>query len=166
MHNPKSEYRVSALRKLPPRLLGSETCSIVTATELNAELIKAEYFLIVQRPSPKLHWGTIDFNTTNFPIELEGWTLSTALDEAQAQVDVETGSLLESCAIELSRPDLAYLPFEFKSAGVSLLGPWMRGLFEDQIRQILQQTSSPKLRLYLSFLIQNSPDTSKWQRKI
>jgi hypothetical protein len=157
MTKPNSEYKMSALRRLPPGLLGSETYSIVTATEVNADLIKAEYFLLVQRPAAALHHGTIELNLKNFPSELERWDTSFALDEAQLQVEIEVGNLLEARAAELNRDDLAYLPFEFKSSGVSLMGPWMRGLFESQIREILRQTESPKLKLYLGFLVQNSP---------
>jgi hypothetical protein len=160
-----SEYRVSTLRNLPPGLLGSETYSVVTATEINVELIRAEYFLLVQRPFATLHQGTIDLNMADFPAEQERWILSTALDEAQRQVDIETENLLERRANELNRTDLAYLPFEFKSAAVSLMSPWMRGLFEKEIRQILQQTKSPRLQVYLSLLIQNSPNTWQWHRE-
>jgi hypothetical protein len=156
-----SEYRVSTLRNLSPGLLGSKTYSVVTATEINADVIGAEYFLLVQRPSATLHQGTIDLNMANFPAELERWTLSTALDEAQLQVDIETGNLLEGRANELNRPDLAYLSFEFKPTAVSLMSPWMGGIFDQQIRQIFQRTQSPKLRIYLSLLIPNSPNT--WQ---
>jgi hypothetical protein len=157
MTNPNSEYRISALRKLPPGLLGSETYSIVTATEVNADLIRAEYFLLVQRPVAALNFGTIDLNLKDFPLELERWDISFALDEAQLQVEIEVGKLQEARAAELNREELASLPFEFKSGGVSLMGPWMRGLFEPQIREVLRQTGSPKLRLYLGFIIQNSP---------
>lgn len=157
MKNPISEYRISALRKLPPGLLGSETYSIVTATEVNADLIRAEYFLLVQRPVAKLHFGTIDLNMKEFPQELERWDIPFALDEAQLQVEIEVGKLQENRANELNREDLAYLPFEFKSGGVSLMGPWMRGLFEPQIREILSLTRSPKLKIYLGFLVQNLP---------
>ena len=157
MTKPNSEYRISALRKLPAGLLGTETYSIVTATEVNADLIKAEYFLLVQRPTATLHRGTIELNMKNFPSDLERWDTSFALDEAQLQVEIEVGNLLEARATELNRVDLAYLPFEFKSSGVSLMGPWTRGLFESQIKDVLRQTESPKLKLYLGFLVQNSP---------
>ena len=157
MTKPNSKYKISALRRLPPGLLGSETYSIVTATEVNADLIKAEYFLLVQRPTAALHHGTIELNLKNFPSELERWDTSFALDEAQLQVEIEVGNLLEARAAELNRDDLAYLPFEFKSSGVSLMGPWTRGLFQSEIIEILRQTESPKLKLYLGFLVQNSP---------
>jgi len=157
MTKSNSEYKISALRRLPPGLLGSETYSIATATEVNADLIKAEYYLLVQRPTAALHQGTIALNLRNFPSELEKWDITFALDEAQLQVEIEAGILLEARAAELNREDLAYLPFEFKSSGVSLMGPLTRGLFETQIREILRQTESPKLKLYLGFLVQSLP---------
>ena len=157
MSKTNSEYRFSALRKLPPGLLGSETYSIVTATEVKADLIKAEYYLLVQRPNIQMIHGMIELNMKNFPAELERWNISFALDEAQLQVEIEVGTLLEARATALNRVDLAYLPFEFKSAGVSLMSPWTRGLFGAQIIEILNKTESPKLKLYLGFLIQNTP---------
>lgn len=161
MLKPKSEYRISALRNLPPALLGSETYSVVAATEINLDLILAEYFLLVQRPTAKLIQGTIELNMANFPEELEKWTISNAVDEAQRQIEIEVANLLEGRAEELNRQDLAYLPFEFKSTGVGLIGPWMRGQFQDQIRSILHQTRSPKLKIYLGYLARNLSNTQQ-----
>lgn len=116
---------------------------------------KAEYFLLVQRPTAAMHFGTIELNLKNFPLELERWDISVALDEAQRQVEIEVEKLQAARAAELNKEDLAYLPFEFKSGGATLMGPWMQGLFKPQILEILTQTESPKLKLYLNFLVQN-----------
>lgn len=136
--------------------MGNETYSIVSATEVNADLIKAEYFILIQRPNSAVYCGAIEFKKKVFPVELEKWSISDALDKAQLQVKIEVENLLEARASELNRIDLAYLTFEFRSVGdSSLMGAWTRGLFESQIRDILSKTESPKLRLYLKCLVQN-----------
>lgn len=70
-------------------------------------------------------------------------------------MEIDVGSLQESRARALGRDELAYIPFEFRQKGTSLMGVWSRGVFESQIQEIAQKTKSPQLRIYLSFLMQN-----------
>lgn len=155
MIKPNSEYKISALCGLPPGLLG-KTYSIVTATEVNADLIKAEYFLLVQRPTAALHHDTFKLNL-NSPPELERLDILTALDEAQFQVETKVKNLLEARADELDSENLDFLPFEFKPNGVNLTSPWTSGLFDSQIKEILHRTESPKLKWCLELVVQNPP---------
>ena len=149
-----SEYKISALCGLPPGLLG-KTYSIVTATEVNADLIKAEYFLLVQLPTAALHHRTCELNLKNSPPELERWDISSALDEAQFRVKIEVENLLEALAAALNREDSAYPQPEFKPSVNRLAGLWTSGLFDSQIREILRRTESPKLKQYLESVVQS-----------
>ncbi len=156
MIKPNSEFKISALRGLHPGLLG-KTYSIVTATEVNADLIKAEYFLLVQLPTAALHHRTFELNLKYSPPELERWDILSALNYAQPLVKIEVENLLEARADELNLEDLDFLEFEFKPNGVNLTSPWTSGLFDSQIREILRRTESPKLRWDLKLVVQNPP---------
>lgn len=149
-----SVYKISALCWLPQGGLLGKTYSIVTATEVGADLIKAEYFLLVQRPTAALHHDTFKINL-NSPSELERWDILSALDEAQSQVKREVQNLLEARAPALNREDSAYPQPEFKPSGDCLTGLWMRGLFHSQIREILRGTESPKLKRNLELVVQS-----------
>ena len=155
MIKPNSEYKISALCWLPQGGLLGKTYSIVTATEVGADLIKAEYFLLVQRPTAALHHRTCELNLKNSPPELERWDISSALDYAQSHVKNEVENLLEARAPALNREDSAYPQPEFKPSGDGLTGLWMGGLFHFQIREILRRTESPKLKRYLEFVVQS-----------
>ena len=63
-----SEYKISALCWLPQGGLLGKTYSIVTATEVGADLIKAEYFLLVQRPTAALHHDTFKIKSEELSI--------------------------------------------------------------------------------------------------
>lgn len=156
MIKPNSEYKISALRGLHPGLLG-KTYSIVTATEVDADLIKAEYFLLVQLPTAALHHRTCELNLKNSPPVLERWDISSALDEAQFRVKIEVENLLEALADELNGQELDFLPFEFKSNGVNLMSPWSSGLFHSQIREIMRRTESLKLKQHLESVVLSPP---------
>lgn len=106
---------------------------------MNSDLIKAEYFLLVQRPTAALHHDTLELNL-NSPSELERWDISSVLDEAQFPVKREVENLLKSRAAALNREDFACPQPEFKPSGDGLPGLWMIGPFHSQIREIMRRT--------------------------
>lgn len=152
-----SAYRVFALRGLPPGLLGTQSMAIGAATEVAHLRYLVEYYVLTFRPQEAVISGTIDFNLTGLSPEHGEFDLQSALEEARAQIEIETARLLEKRALELKREDLAYFPFTFAPDGVSLAGTWMRGHFVEQLRAIAKNTKCPKLSLYLSFVTQNAP---------
>lgn len=154
-----SAYRVFALRGLPPGLLGSQSMAIAAASEVFHLRYLVEYYLLTFRPQEAMISGSIDFNLTALPPEHGEFDLQSALEEARTQIEIETATFLEKRAMEVNRDDLAYLPFTYAPEAVSVVGTWMRGHFVDQIRAISKTTQCPKLKLYLSFVTQNTPGT-------
>lgn len=131
--------------------------AIAAATEVSHLRYLVEYHVLTFLPQEKVISGTIDFNLTGLPSEHVEFDLQSALEEARAQIEIETASVLEMRALEVKREDLAYLPFTYAPDVVSLFGTWMRGDFVEQIRAVATTTQCPKLRLYLSLVTQKNP---------
>lgn len=123
---------------------------------MDADLIKAEYFLLVQLPTAALHHDTFKLNL-NSPPELKRWDISSALDMAKFLVETKVKNLLEALADELNLEDLDFLPFDLKSNGVNLTSPWTSGMFDSEIREILRRTESPKLKRDLKSVVLSPP---------
>lgn len=143
-----SDYRVSLLKSVPLMFFG-EAYSVVTATQLNADVFLAESFLILQRPDPKLYLETLRIDLTNFPQDEARWTLEDVLEHATSQVNSMTDKLLDDRISELKLPNHTICQFEFKPFGASLLGPWLRGSMRQQILELREKTQCPKLKVFL-----------------
>ena len=115
-----------------------------------------EHFILTQRPSQALHVGNFDIFGGNFPPKLDVIDIDFAIAEAYRQAEIDLLLLLEQKAMELKRPDLAYLPFELEPRAGSLLSCWMRRRFTTQITDIKDSTKCPSLDFYLDLLKQNS----------
>lgn len=156
MNHQTSEYTISPILGLHPGIFG-ESYAITTATEIAANKYGIECFILTQRPKESLLVRSFDIDVSGIPAELETFDLAFATREALTQSKIEIGNLLETRASELTRPDLAYLNFELSGSKGSIVGPWVRGRFSSQIRQISGITQCPRLKFYLSLLFQNAP---------
>lgn len=155
MNNNSSKYVVYMLRPPQPVIFG-ETYAICTGTEISPGKYRAEYFILMQRPTETLHIGPpIIFDGQTFPPGLDAIDMNFAIDEANRQAEIDLLQLLESRAAELQRPELAYLPLGLEPRPSSLMGCWMRGLFSKQIPAIIESTKCPQLAFYLRLLKQN-----------
>lgn len=132
----KSEYTI---RRLNTNLCLGETYCIITATEIDAEFRKIEYFLLARRIE-NLHQGVIEEYKKHAPDE---YKLSSYLEIAQDEVDVQIKKLLEERAEELDQPDIAWSHnHNLTWTPVPQIG---RG-FHQQIQKVLELTCSPTLR--------------------
>ena len=150
------EYTIYTLRGLPAGVFG-ETYAIVTGTEVAQGEYRAEYFILTQRPSESLHIGAFEISGNSFPAELG--TVDTIFVQAEAKQqisDIDMPFLLEKRAIELGRPDVAYIPFELEQRPSPFVGCWMRGCFMKQLMDVKDATKCPELARYLSLLQQIS----------
>lgn len=155
MTDKNSKYVVHMLRRLPTGIFG-ETYAIATGTEIAPGEYRAEHFILTQRPSEALHVGNFHIFGGKLPPELGVIDIDFAIAEAYRQAEIDLLLLLEKRAMELERPDLAYLPFDLEPRPGSLLSCWMRGLFTTQITAIKDSTKCPSLAFYLGLLQQNS----------
>lgn len=130
--------------------------AIAAATEVSHLRYLVEYYVLIFRPQEMVISGTIDFDLTGIPPEHDEFDLQSALEEARVEIEIETASVLEKRALEVKRDDLAYIPFTYAPDAISVVGTWMRGHFVEQLRAIARTTQCPKLRLYLSFVTQDT----------
>lgn len=151
-----SEYRVLALRGLPPGLLGTQSFAVATATELRPGKFLAEYFVLTKRPTETVKSGAMTLDFASLPPDLGRFDLETTIDEARSQIEIETVLLLEKQATQANRPDLAYQAFTYTAGAASILSAWMHGNFIEQIKFIKETTRCSKLQVYLGFVLQNT----------
>lgn len=155
MTNKSSKYVVYMLRRLPQGIFG-ETYAIATGTEIAPGEYRAEHFILTQRPSEALHVGNSAIFGGNIPPELGVIDIDFVIAEAYRQAEIDLLLLLEKRAMELERPDLAYLPFELEPRSGALMSCWMRGRFTTQITALKDSTKCSTLAFYLGLLQQNS----------
>lgn len=150
----KASYVVYSVRGLPAGVWG-ESYVVVTAFESAPDELKSEFFLMTKRPTEALHSGAVTIKVSPLPEELGKIDLEFALQEGVRQVELSMTDLLERRAVELSRPDLAYLQFELKpTSSENLLGCWMRGQFNAQLKDMQGSTRCQPLKSYLGLFSQ------------
>ena len=137
----KSEYRISRLNNV---LCLGETYSLVSATEIDVELVKIEYFLLAQGLPVKLHNETMDHYKKNAP---EDYVFSNYLEIAQDRIDGLIKKLLCDRADELNQPDIAW-SHEHNLTWLPVTQ--IRITFKEQIKKVLDLSQSPALRNCLS----------------
>lgn len=151
-----SKFSVYSIRGLPPGVWG-ESYAVVAAFDSNPNELTTEFFIMTKRPKEALNSGTFIVTASPLPPEFGKVDLEFALQEGLRQTELSLMNLLETRAAELSRPDVAYLPFELEPAKPGdLLGCWMRGQFNSKLREIQASTHCPSLARYLGLLSQVS----------
>ncbi len=154
MSNSTSPYAVYSIGGLPAGLWG-ESYVVNASYERNPDEFVSEYFILTKRPLEAMNSGAVTFSSSPIPPDLGTINLEFALQEGLEQAKIRLYDLLEARAIELGRPDLAYLQFDLKPSRTGhLLGCWMRGQFNAQLSQIGQATQCPPLKRYLGLLSQ------------
>jgi hypothetical protein len=154
MTTASSKFSVYSIRGLPAGVWG-ESYAVVAAFESAPNELTTEYFLMTKRPKEALNSGAFKVAVSPLPPELGKIDLEFALQEGLFQMELSLMDLLEARAAELSRPDVAYLQFELKSTNTgNLLGCWMRGQFNSQLKEIQAKTQCRPLAQYLGLLSQ------------
>lgn len=149
-----SRFSVYSIRGLPAGVWG-ESYAIVTAFESAPNELTTESFLMTRRPKESLNCGTLRVAVGPLPPELGKIDLDFTLQEGLRETERLLVDLLEARAVELSSLDIAYLQFELKLTNTGdLLGCWMRGQFNSQIREIHAKTQCRPLARYLGLLFQ------------
>ncbi len=147
-----SKFSVYSIRGLPVRVWG-ESYAVVAAFESAPTELITEYFVMTKRPKESLNSDALKIAVSPLPPELGKIDIEFALREGLRQTERLLMDLLEVRADELSRPDVAYLPFELKPTNTGdLLGCWMRGQFNSQLKEVQAKTKCRPLALYLGFL--------------
>jgi hypothetical protein len=158
------QYSVYSIRGLPAGVWG-ESYAVVTAFESAPNELTTEFFIMTKRPTEALHAGSIKIAVSPLPPELGKIDLEFAMQEGLNQTQFLLENLLETRATELSRPDVAYLQFELKQTPTGhLLGCWMRGQFNSQIKGVQAGTQCRPLARYLGLLSQVGAITRKGNR--
>lgn len=148
------KYSVYSIRGLPAGVWG-ESYAVVAAFESAPNELTTEFFIMTKRPKEALNSGGLKITVSPLPPELGKIDIEFALKEGLHQAELSLMNLLETRAVELSRPDVAYLQFELKPTTTGdLLGCWMRGEFNSQIKAVQASTQCRPLVEYLRFLSQ------------
>ena len=151
-----SKFSVYSIRGLPAGVWG-ESYAVVTAFESTPKELTTEFFIMTKRPKEALNSGTLKVVVSALPPELGKIDIEFALQEGLRQTELSLMNLLETRAAELSRPDVAYLQFELKPTKTgALLGCWMRGQFNSQLKDVQASTQCLPLARYLGLLSQVS----------
>lgn len=151
-----SKFCVYSIRGLPAGVWG-ESYAIVTAFESTPNELTTEFFIMTKLPKEALNSGNLKVVVSPLPPELGKIDLDFALQEGQRETELSLMNLLEARAAELSRSDVAYLQFELKPTKTGyLLGCWMRGQFNSQLKEVQVSTQCPLLAQYLRLLSQVS----------
>ena len=149
-----SKFSVYSIRGLPAGVWG-ESYAIVAAFESAPNELTTEFFVITKRPKEALNSGNLKIAVSPLPPELGKIDLDFALQEGLQQTELLLMDMLEARASELSRPDVAYLQFELKPTNTGvLLGCWMRGQFNSQLKEVQAKTQCPPLARYLGLFSQ------------
>ncbi|WP_156862538.1 hypothetical protein [Casimicrobium huifangae] len=148
------KYSVFSIRGLPAGVWG-ESYAVVTAFESAPDELTTEFFIMTKRPNETLNSGAVKIRVTPLPPELGKIDMEFASEEGLRQTELALMTLLEERAAELSRPDVAYLQFELKPTNTgALLGCWMRGQFNSQIKEVQAKTKCRLLARYLDLYSQ------------
>lgn len=151
-----SKFSVYSIRGLPAGVWG-ESYAVIAAFESAPSELTTEFFILTKRPKETLSSGHLKIEVSPLPPELGKIDLEFASEEGLRQTELSLMDLLEVRAAELSRPDVAYLQFELKPTNTGcLLGCWMRGQFNSQLKEIQGITQCHPLARYLGFFSQVS----------
>lgn len=154
MPNESERYSVYSIRGLPAGVWG-ESYAVITAFESTANEFITEFFVLTKRPCESLNYNKLKISVSPLPPELGKIDLEFALQEGLQQTDILLMEMLDKRADELSRPDIAFLQFELKHVNTGvLLGCWMRGQFNAQLKEIQSNTKCPSLARYLGLFSQ------------
>ena len=149
-----SRFSVYSIRGLPAGVWG-ESYAVVAAFESAPNELTTEFFVMTKRPKEALNSGALKIAVSPLPPELGKIDIEFALQEGLRQTELSLMDLLEARAAELSRPDVAYLQFELKPTNTGdLLGCWMRGQFNSQLKEVQAKTQCRPLAQYLGFFTQ------------
>lgn len=149
-----SKFSVYSIRGLPAGVWG-ESYAVIAAFESAPSELTTEFFILTKRPKEALNFSRLKIAVSQLPPELGKIDLEFALQEGSRQTELSLVDLLEVRAAELSRPDVAYLQFELKPTNTGyLLGCWMRGQFNSQLKEIQGITRCRSLARYLGLFSQ------------
>lgn len=152
MAEDNGNFAVYSIRALPAGIWG-ESYAVVTAYKKREACFVAEYFVLVTRPHESLYSDYLEIDAAGLPDELGTIDHDFVLQEGVNQTDLFLMDCLEERATELGRPDVAQMPFDLRSLlQGKLLGCWMRGRFNAQIRQMRDSTQCPALARYLDLM--------------
>ena len=136
-----------------PRGLFGDAYVIVSVWKPSTTLWTAEYHILTKRPHEHLLSGTVDFDTTDFPPELEPIDDAYMEAEAMRQVEIDIGLELERRATESNRPDWAYLPLRLDTTTITAVTLWTRDMFPTKFGDMAAATKSPQLKRYLQVVM-------------
>jgi len=154
MTTESAKFSVYSIGGLPTGVWG-ESYAVVGAFESAPNELTTEFFLLTARPKEALSSGTFKIAMSPLPPELGKIDLEFALQEGLHQTELSLKNLLEVRATELSRPDVAYLQFELIPTTTGyLLGCWMRGQFNSQLKEVQAKSQCPPLARYLGLYAQ------------
>jgi hypothetical protein len=155
MSTSNRDYTIYRISGLPAGVFG-EAYVVCAAYGLPNDVFRGEWYILTQRPQENLQHGMIDVSGKGLPPELGVVDVDFVSAEALSQARIDLLDLLEKRAKQVSREDIAYLPFELQTTQSPLLGCWMRGRFTSQLTKIKDITGATNLRTYLTLLHQVS----------
>lgn len=141
-----------AVTGLPPGLLG-ESYAVVAAWQPSSTLWVAEFHLLTSRPAESWVHGSIDFDITNYPPELNPIDETYMEGEALQQAELALLQMVEKRAEAESRPEILWHPFRLEPVRYSAMTLWTRGVHQQALRDIAATTGSAKLRMHLRLVM-------------
>lgn len=144
-----STYSVSGL----PLGIFGEAYVVISVWQPSATRWIAEYNLLTTRPQEDLNSHVVEFDTANYPPELDSIDEAYMEAEAVRQAQLDLALELERRATILGRPEVAYLPFAFQRTKISPVTLRIRNLFPTKLADMANQTKSSDLKNYMRIVM-------------
>jgi hypothetical protein len=149
-----SEYKIFQLEGAPPALFG-ETYAIAVGIHTAGQHFKGEYFVLSQRPTPRLELQQWRFSAPDVQSEFLTVNLAFMVEESLNLARTHLINRLFARATELKAEHVLGLQIDLKEcAARPFVGCWLRNLFHDQLTQVAQKTECRSLGTYLLALRQ------------
>lgn len=140
-----------SVQGLPPGIFGE--AYVIISTWKESSTWKAEYNILKKRPQEQLASQMIEFNTENYPAELEQVDDAYMKGKALRQAEFDLILKLEKRATTDGRPEVAHMQIKLKRMAITPVTLWVRDVFPHKFLDMANTSKSPKLKSYLQMVM-------------
>ncbi len=132
-----------------PHALFGDTFVVVSVWQPTGSTWSAEYHILIKRPNEFLISGVVNFDTLDYPPELDPVDEQYMVAEALRQAEIDLITELERRATDANRPELAYLPLNLIETKITPVSLWVRDVFPTKFGEMAKTAKSQFLTNYL-----------------